>query len=447
MNRPPVQTPAEPSKPAIVAPGESNPAALSAPQSYKWELLALLCGTFFLHQSDRAIFGVVLSEIVRDLHLAQSEVGLIGSTLFVVLALMMPVAGYVGDFYNRKWIIVGSLLFWSSATFCTGITTGLVGMLLLRSVATGGGESFYTPSAYPLIAAYHQRTRTLALSIHQATLYIAMMTSGFVAGYIGQHLGWRSAFFIFGSAGLVLGMILFARMRSAPVASIRGTNMSQAKVRPLEALALIFRKRTALLITIGYTALVLQFNAYVVWTPTFMREKFGLSLTQAGGLAMSCLYLASMGGVLAGGYVSDRMVRSRPGFRLELQGVAICLCAPAILIMAFSDSLVMTCIGMVALGLCQGTYQSNTPAALFDVIEPRFRSSVLGMQVMLTYLVGSASPWGVGRLREVFGDTRGVSIGFAMLAIAYLVGGLAAMIARLFTFDRDRCREPAAGLE
>jgi|GEM_PF-1531339 hypothetical protein len=27
---------------------------------YRWELLALLCLAFFLHQGDRAIFGVML---------------------------------------------------------------------------------------------------------------------------------------------------------------------------------------------------------------------------------------------------------------------------------------------------------------------------------------------------------------------------------------------------
>ena len=139
---------------------------------YKWEMLALLCGAFFFHQGDRALFGVVLSQIQGDLKLTDAELGLVGSVLFFLLALMLPVAGYFGDRWNRKSIIVNSLIFWSAATMCTGFTGGLVGLILFRSVATAGGESFYPPAAFPLIAAHHTRTRSLAFSIHQTALYI-----------------------------------------------------------------------------------------------------------------------------------------------------------------------------------------------------------------------------------------------------------------------------------
>ncbi len=408
---------------------------------YKWELLAMLCMVFFLHQADRAIFGVVLSDIMKDLNLAQSQVGLIGTIFFVVMAAMMPVAGYVGDSCNRKWVIIGALICWSAATLCTGFAGGVIGLILLRSVATGGAEAFYTPSAYPLIASYHQQTRTLAMSIHQTTLYIAMMTSGLVAGYIGQKLGWRAAFTIFGGAGLVLGVFLMFRMRPAPVV----TRTVKEKLGPVTALKLLVKTRTAALITAGYLAVVLQFNAYVVWAPVFLQDKFGLSMTKAGSLAMSSVYLAAMGGVLLGGLWSDRMVKHRPGFRLELDAGAMILCVPAILLVAFAPTLVLTCAGMVMLGLCQGFYQANTPAALFDVIAPRFRSSVLSVQVMTVYLLGSTAPWIFGHLCEAFGNTRGASIGFAALAVTYTAGSIAALVARVFTFQRDRYVEAPEG--
>ena len=62
----------------------------SVHRHYRWELLALLCLAFFLHQADRAIFGVVLPAIQTDLGLTNSQVGLIGTVLFLALAVMMP---------------------------------------------------------------------------------------------------------------------------------------------------------------------------------------------------------------------------------------------------------------------------------------------------------------------------------------------------------------------
>ena len=97
--------------------------------------------------------------------------------------------------------------------------------------------------------------------------------------------------------------------------------------------------------------------------------------------------------------------------------------------------------GMLALGLFQGTYQSNTPSSLFDVIAPQYRSSALGVQIMLAFLAGSISPWLLGQAREVYGAARGLSYGFAVLSVAYVIGSLALFVALGFTFRKDRCIE------
>lgn len=409
---------------------------------YRWELLGLLCLAFFLHQADRAIFGVVLPSIREDLGLSNREVGTIGTVLFLALAVMMPIAGYAGDVFNRKWVVTGSLLFWSTATMLTGLTHGLLGLILLRSVATAWGESFYAPAAYPLMAAFHKSTRTIAMSIHQASLYVAMMVSGVVAGWIAAHWGWRSAFFLYGGCGILLGGVFVFRLRNATSPPGEQAPPTAQRVTPGEALGVLIRRPTALLITTSFTAVVLANNAYVVWAPTFLWEKFGLSMVWAGGLAMVCQYMASMLGVIVGGLVSDRMAPKHPGFRLRWQSGFMLLCAPAILVMGLGGRLAISCCGIVALGLCQGLYQSNTPASLFDVIPPRYRSSALGVQIMLAFLVGSASPWLLGQCREIWGAGQGLSYGFAALSGTYAVGGLA-MAAAIFTFGRDRCTEPS----
>lgn len=408
---------------------------------YKWELLALLCCAFFLHQADRAIFGVVLSSIKADLQLTNSQIGLLGTTLFVAMALMMPLAGYVGDVFNRKWIVTCSLMFWSTATFCTGLTNGVMGLLLLRSIATAWGESFYAPAAYPLLAAFHKATRTIAMSIHQTSLYVALMISGVLAGYIADNWGWRAAFFLYGGCGILLGGLFVFRLRSAPAEGGEDGQGKQQRVSPRAAFGILLRTPTALLITVSYTAVVLVYNGSVVWAPTFLREKYALSMAQAGGLAMFCQYVASMVGVLLGGMVSDRMVVAHPRFRLQLQSAFMLLCAPAVLVMGLAPSLTLTCCGIAALGLFQGIYQSNTPASLFDVIEPRYRSSAMGVEIMLAYSIGSVSPWMLGQFRDAWGDVPGLAYGFAAFAAVYVLGGLAVLVAFLFTFHRDRYME------
>ena len=394
----------------------------------------LLCAAFFFHQGDRAIFGVVLSAIRTDLHLTDSQLGLVGTVLFLTLALMMPLAGYLGDRMKKNRVITCSLLFWSSATLFTGCAQGIVGLVLLRSVATAGGEAFYAPAAYSLMAKFHQRTRALALSMHQGALYLGVMTSGFLGGWIAQQWGWRSAFYLFGGCGILLGLVFIVRLKDAP-------SETTSPLELLQTLGVIFRVPTAIMLTVGLTAIVFVNNAFMVWGPEFLREKKDLSLALAGGYSMFWHHLPALIGISIGGPLSDRWVLKRLTARLELQAVAMVLGVPSILLMALAPNLTVACTGLAAFGLFRGLYESNTHAALFDVIPPHRRGSAVAITVMIAFLAGSTSPWLLGRCRECFGNAHGLSYGFAGLSVAYLIGAVAVATARAAFFHRDRLPE------
>ena len=143
-------------------------------KKYKWVMLALLSCAFFFHQADRALFGLLTIPIQQELGLTDVQIGWINTVLSWTLAGMALVAGPVGDRFSRKWIITLSLIAWSLMTACMGFVGGFAGALFFRSIATGVGESFYAPSAYALIAVHHKDTRSVALSIHQAALYVGL---------------------------------------------------------------------------------------------------------------------------------------------------------------------------------------------------------------------------------------------------------------------------------
>ena len=172
---------------------------------YKWELLALLWLAFFLNQADRQIFNAVLPLIRDDLNLSDAQLGLIASVLIWTLGVLFPVAGYAGDIFSKKRIITSSVLFWSMATLCTGFGTTAAHLLLFRGLAMGGGEAFYAPSAFTLIARFHRKTRALAMAIHQTSLYVGVTISGLLGGLIGQAWGLEGRFLLLRSRGSLFG--------------------------------------------------------------------------------------------------------------------------------------------------------------------------------------------------------------------------------------------------
>jgi len=414
-------------------------------KNYKWELLTLLSCAFFFHQADRALFSVVLIPIQTELGLTDGQLGEIGSWMFATLAVMVPLAGFLGDRLSRKWIITISLLFWSCATSVTGMATGLLGLILLRSVATGGGESFYAPSAYALLASHHKATRSVALSIHQGALYLGLMCSGYLAGMVEAAWGWRAVFYLFGGCGIVLGLVFVFRLKDAPKEEVKAVSAAE-KPKVWESVCVLVKTPSVLLATIGFCAVVFVNNAYVFWAPTFVMEKFKdaavpMTLTRAAGGAMLYHHLAAFCAIMAGGFLTDWMVRNNPRFRLMLQGSALLLGAPMIYLIGKADGVMATWFAMAGYGVFRGLFEVNTHASLFDVVSPKYRSTAVGLMTMTAFILGTVPTMMIGKFCDLHGKVAGIQQGFAFLAGAYVLGSAAIFCSMLFTFRRDRVIE------
>ena len=96
----------------------------------------------------------------------------------------------------------------------------------------------------------------------------------------------------------------------------------------------------------------------------------------------------------------------------------------------------MFAVGIFVSGFATGVYDSNIYAALFDVINPRFRAVATGLFGCGGCIVGAFGPAVMGFLNDAF--TPRVSM--ASLAAIAVVGALVILCARVFTFKKDKIR-------
>lgn len=400
------------------------------PNSYKWELLVLLWLAFFFNQADRQIFSVVIPLIREDLSLTDAELGLISSVLVWTYGLLVPVAGFIGDRFSKNKIIAISLLFWSAATLFTGTCTTLVQFILLRGVATGGGEAFYAPPANSLLSIHHKKTRSLALAIHQTAVYAGIILSGFIAGFIAEKYGWQKAFLSFGFLGLVLAFILFKRLKhDTPILS-----EIQETAPFKETLSEILKKPTVVLLTLGFACMVFVNVGYLTWMPSFLMEKFNLSLPNAGFSSMFYHHLGAFFGVIIGGMLSDKLTSKNPVYRLILQALALLLGAPFIYFLGKAETQLIMYVSLFFFGIFRGIYDSNIFASLFEVVRPKIRSSAAGIMLMFAFLTGAFSPYLLGTLKP----TLGLATGLSWLWVSYFLGAIFIGIAALVFFKKDK---------
>ena len=404
----------------------------------KWELLILLWLAFFLNQADRQIFSVVLPLIKSDLGLTDAELGLIASALIWTYGLLVPLAGFAGDKFSRRNIIGFALFFWSLSTLSTGMCSTLIQFILLRGVATGGGEAFYAPAANALLGETYPKNRAFVLSIHQTGNYAGIALSGLIAGYVGEHYGWEKAFYLFGGFGIVLAFLIFKRLpKDNPMFFNQEPSPISSNVRSgeiMNTLVILSRKPTFWLLTLGFGCMVFVHVGYSTWMPSFLAEKFSLSLTNAGFSSLFYHYLGAFLGVLSGAKIADHYSKKNPKIRLIVQALGLLLGAPFIYWMSVSSSQHLTYVALFIFGIFKGWYDSNIVASLYEIVPIKLRSTAYGLMLMCAFLIGASSPFILGVIKPKFGLT----VGLSYLSFFYILGALLIGIGAFVFFKKDK---------
>lgn len=401
---------------------------------YKWQLVIILWFAYFLNQGDRQIFNVVIPLIKADLHITDVQIGLVATIFTLIYGLLVPVAGFAGDLLRRKWIIFFSLLTFSVGTLLTGISSGIILLIIFRSIATGGGEAFYYPAATSLLGQFHQKTRAMAMSIHQTSLYAGIIASGFIAGYIGENYGWRMAFFSFGVIGVLWAFVVLWRVRDTPM-----PQEDEKKDAPgfVEIVKAVFSKQTVYFLSLAFGCMCFVNVGYLTWMPTYLHEKFSMSLSAAGLHSTLYHFLFAFFGVMIGARISDKFSFKRKQIRMEVEMLGLLLGAPFIYWMGISGSQIGCYVAMSLFGIFRGFYDSNLFAALFDVIEPRYRSSSVGIMLAFSFIIGAFAPVMLGWIKTIAGLEAGISL----LAAFYLLGGILIFIGLKKCFRKDFVEE------
>ena len=406
----------------------------SIPKTYKWELLILLWVAYFLNQGDRQIFSAVLPLIKADMGLSDVQLGLIATLFTVCYGLFVPVAGFVGDVFKRRSVVFGSLLVFSCGTVLTGFAGGFLMLALFRSITTGIGEAFYYPSANSLIGQYHHRTRATAMAIHQTSVYTGIVCGGALAAWIGTTWGWRSSFYVFGGIGVLWSMVVLFRMRNDRTDAVILEARSSAEAVPLgEALRHVLSKPTLYFLSLAFGGMVFVNVGFLTWMPTYLHERFELTLFRASFDSMLYHHLFAYAGVLAAAPLTDWLAPKRKTVRMEFECLGLFLATPFIFLMGYADQLWLVYVALCGFGLFRGVYDSNLFVALFDVIEPKYRSTATGLMLSFAFTIGAVSPVALGWVKQHIG----LEMGIAALSCVYFLSALSIFVGLKTCFLKD----------
>jgi MFS family permease len=404
----------------------------SAAMPYKWYVMALLFSAAGLNYADRTAITAVFPLLRRDLGMSDIALGATGTVFLWTYAAISPFAGYLGDKVSRARLLTLSLGAWSLVMGCSALATSATQLLVMRA-ALGIAEAAYIPAAVALIADHHgPSTRARAMSIHLAGFSVGMVGGGSLAGYLGDHFGWRPSFVILGGLGLLLTAICFLTLRD-------GEQHSPAKTAAGKTATLAGTIRYLLTVP---SFVVLTFEivlsgmvmwVFINWLPLFFTETFSLSLAMAGFFGTVWLQAGRVSGVMVGGIPSDRVARVHPKYRMLMMAVAYGLAAPLLMTFTWSQAWGLIAASIFGFSFLVGMGYVNAQPLLCELVPERLRSTAIGFMNMTACFAGGAGVLIAGALKGSFGLTNA----FASLAVIQATVAVMLLITFLTVLRRD----------
>ena len=394
--------------------------------STAWLMVVLLVPVALLNYLDRQMLAAMKSSMMADLttirpaSAEEATWGLILGTFKWVYAIFSPLGGYFSDRSSRKKIIVVSLLVWSAVTWYTGQVHNYSELLLTRGLM-GISEAFYIPAALALLTDWHEdTTRSRATGCHQMGIYLGVILGGF-AGYAAEtpSLGWRGAFTWCGLVGLLYAVPLMYFLQDPPASQTSTPRPGLgATVRALR------QNRNFLLLVLYFTLPALAGWIIKDWMPEILRTQFKLAQGPAGMSAVLYVQIASIAGVILGGWWADRWMRTQVRGRIFVSACGMTLFLPALFGIGHATTLA-TAIGFLMLfGLGWGCFDCNNMPILSQLVEPHYRATAYGLMNLLSISCGGLADWGFGALRDAAVPLNlifGIFAGVALLSIGVVL--------------------------
>jgi MFS transporter, Spinster family, sphingosine-1-phosphate transporter len=392
-----------------------------------WLLVVLLMPVALLNYLDRQMLASMQSSVMESipsLGEAKNKEALWGFMLgqfkwfYAVCSL---IGGYIADRFSRRLTICGSLFVWSAVTWWTGQVTTYTELLWARSLM-GVSEAFYIPAALALITDYHPgETRSRAVGLHQLAIYLGVIVGGF-GGYVAANpdYGWRFTFSVCGGIGMLYAIPLVFLLRDAPKPS---SSESSSSVQigesrsPWSVLTDLLSNRSFLLLVLYFTLPAMAGWVVRDWMPSILKKQYDIGQGQAGVAATLYWQIAAIVGVIVGGGVADRWMRSNPRGRIYVSAIGMMLIVVSIFGVGFASTLIASIGCLIVFGLGWGFFDCNNMPILSQIVRPQFRASGYGIMNFVSISAGGLADWGFGVMRDRNVPLQIIFSGFATLAI------------------------------
>lgn len=392
-------------------------------RAYKHYVLATLTAVYTFSMVDQSLIALLLQPIKQDLHLSDTELGVLTGTAFGLMyaSLGIPFARW-SDRGNRSAIAAAAISVWAAALMVCPFVKGFSQFVGARVAAAVGGAGSMPPT-YSLVGDYFPESaeRTRAMAAYMLANSLSFLLAFLAGGWLNERYGWRATFFLMGLPGLLLAGLVRLTVREPR----RGAQHATRTLAPPPiryVLATLWQQRASRHLSVAIVLISILGLALAPWYAAFMIRSHGVGTAQAGVLLGVTLGVGSLTGIWLGGYVAGRwLAHDEPGQMrlLATMTAALVPCFALFLLLPSRLSALIVSVPLMAVLCC---YFGPTFALMQRLVAEDMRSTTLAIVMLLGNLIGmGAGPLLVGTLSDLLRPRFGAdSLRYAMLTVSLL---------------------------
>jgi len=403
-----------------------------------WCAIFVFALALMMNFLDRGIVGLLVHPLEIDLHLTDSQVGLVTGVAYIVFyaAIGLPIARFA-DVGVRRTIVGVGVAVWSIATAFCGLA-GNFWQLFAARMGVGAGEACNGPPVFSMISDLFPRDKL--------PLAIAVLNFGFIFGngfasilggaviqaltgvsvtlpLVGTLHSWQLVFLAVGLPGLIVAGLM-ATVKE-PARRGRISKDGAHKNLPVREVVRFFldNVRTYAPMFAGLAFNIVPAVGLIIWGPEYFRRGFGWTTAEYALRAGLVTILFAPAGALFGGWLAGWFQRNgHDDANLRVVLLSFCLNLPGLLLFTLAQN---PWLGLAAFAYTQfvAMWVPGPFNAALQVVTPNeMRSQITALFLFIFNIIGfgigpSVVPWVTA---HVFHDPAKLGYGLATVIAVLL---------------------------
>jgi DHA1 family inner membrane transport protein len=280
-------------------------------------IAALTLGGFAIGTSEFSAMGL-MPEMVKSFGVSEPQVGHVISAYALGVVVGAPLLAILGNRLPRRSLLLALMGFYALGNLASAFAPGYLDMLLARFVAGLPHGAYFGVSALTAVSISQPHERGKVVSLTMLGLTLAILIGNPLATFLGQRIGWRSAFAF---------VAVVALLTVALIALFLPRERAEAPKRVLDELRAFNRLPVWQALAIGAIGFSGMFCVFAYIAPTMLE----VTRVSADWIPLGLVGFG-VGGVIGnlfGGWLFDR---------LRFRAVPVILLGAAFVLLLFPSS-------------------------------------------------------------------------------------------------------------